>query len=345
LILVSVVTPSSSIEPPKLQLNELDNIRLKSDPSCPFIRSNYRCDIETVNAKWKSCCADESCLDTCGSGQLRANSQVLFMGNSYIREIAEAIVCQNLYTLVHVTFMPNNSTSVPAMMMNGYNPSLLTWTYSPEDELRDENHSTQIAGPDDVATYAFANGARIHVAVNMPVILTPAETAGHLDSPFTLESISSYLGFDFADLDGVVANEGNGRSWAYKSWCTGDISGIETKIPKFEDACDHLRDKSRAKDRVINIPNLMKHLSKTGFQGKAIITSNHMEDKHHNSPLSRTLLTSLPFSANYIDMQSFLVNRECAYSKCRKAGGHMCLPGPPDDAAQIFLHSIYSKNS
>ncbi|KAG5185255.1 hypothetical protein JKP88DRAFT_348264 [Tribonema minus] len=153
-----------------------------------------RCSAASVAANWRSCCADGTCVGgACGSGALPPSARVLFIGNSYVRELAQAAVCQNLDLLMSITVMPYARFYGHSMLGGARLPRPQAWAYSREEGLRDPQawaysreeglsdpqawaYSREeglrdpqgvrklFAPDDDVAVYDFANGARVFVA-------------------------------------------------------------------------------------------------------------------------------------------------------------------------------------
>ncbi|KAG5190598.1 hypothetical protein JKP88DRAFT_252185 [Tribonema minus] len=343
-------------------------------PPCPFVRSNYMCSAEAVAANWRSCCADASCGAPCSSGgggggaaALRARTRVLFFGNSHIRELAEALVCDNLALLTGVTFMPNVTADARTLMMRGHTVPPLHWPYLLAAGLTDPDAGGGGGGggggaaaeppeapQDDYATYHFSNGALIHMAINVPPTLIAEGEAAPASSPFQLSAVADYLNFKFEDLTAVVANVGNFRGWAIKAFCGGDAAALPPPLPAFERTCDDLATYTPGtplgRTPLIHLPTLALRLAAARFAGSLVVTDQVMEPVTHEPPLDLAATTAAAaaaggrFKLSYVDMGSFIIGHQCSAEgggACTTRPGHQCLPGPPNDGARIVLRQIY----
>ncbi|CAM9599278.1 unnamed protein product [Phaeothamnion confervicola] len=229
---------------PGLWLGREDDENLSVVLACPFVRYNYRCgtltlgnsteealEAEEGNTEFGTSFARSDFSRRCGGNEpplLPPNSRVLFVGNSHVRETAQALVCANSASLVGIMSLDKdcvseNTEKDNTLPLAGYvgacsardmldGPCPLT-PYPLNTPVVDAQYGGLIwpqSFSDDFAAYSFSNGAIVYTAVNNPLLATTAggddATGGRIRG---LHQLAAVFGFAPSSLTSVVMNPGN----------------------------------------------------------------------------------------------------------------------------------------
>lgn len=293
--------------------------------TCPFIRSNYKCSWKELE-NWTSCCKANTCKGECGTSRLPSESKTLFLGNSHIREIMQATVCQNLHELQSVTYITASTTGTR---------SAVTYKYMDKELWRwkDGGFVSVAIQEDDLAVYSFLRNVTLIGAINHPVTYMPMLLNNSTRSE-GLEGIGRALGFNWNDITGVVFNKGNERAWAGVTWCNKSLWSLNPSV------CQGLGKDISVKKPAMSIvipQGVLDGLDELEWKGNIVFTNDITK-----TPETIDTQKSHPYTISYLAAENFAVtDAGLRYVPNSKRQKHPCLPGPPDDGAKMLLHSIY----
>eukprot|EP00040_Diaphanoeca_grandis_P043808 m.269146 g.269146 ORF g.269146 m.269146 type:complete len:429 (+) comp82501_c0_seq1:447-1733(+) len=295
------------------------------DRSCGTIGKSYRCKssagytaflADPANRQLPMAAQDGRCKFFVNSGDYPypPGSNILFWGNSHMREVIHSITCQ-------------------------YGSAKKSTVGTAQDSAcRVEDYIIVPEQDEILFATQYDNNSTVYGACNCGLMY---------DRQNSLSTISQLLKMDIRRLTHVVANPANVAKWAVE-WkytkCTDELWVNQLQNLTSEELFEW--------HPFASPKELGEALHAEGFRGKIIWTlpfwcmSKRGANRYHYG-MSANFLEDNSYADAVIDFSEYICpNKQfrCDTAGCGKgnAGSHQCLPGPPDDVANVLLHLLWT---
>lgn len=310
------------------QMNEsaVQLVNRRYNRGCKAIRHNYKC---SMTPEYKTFLDDASLRlvprfaaeGKCslfghdGKYPFPANSRILFWGNSHLRELITAIICQ---------FPDANPEVIGSDQDNVCNPS----------QYKLEKDRSEI-----IWRATYANNVTVFGLCNCGLMYDP---------PNVFHNLKQMLQLHPRQLTHVVANPANVAGWAIKikyKKCTDEpwhkvlVNRTNRELYEWNPFPQPI--------------DLRRQLELDGFGGKIVWTlpfwcKNRSQANIYRRPAPPGLL-QIGVADGFLDTSEFICPEKmyfhrCQHNSCSKSdmGQHQCLPGPPDDMASALMHILWT---
>ena len=310
------------------QMNEsaVQLVSRRYNRGCAAIRHNYKCgatpeyktylEDETLRLVPKLA-ADGKCslFGHEGKYPFPDNARILFWGNSHLRELITAIICQFPDAKPEVIGTDQDNVCNPSKYKLEKDRSEIMWR----------------------ATYG--NNVTVFGLCNCGLMYDP---------PNVFEHLKGMLQLFPSQLTHVVANPANVAGWAIK------IKYKQCVDEPWHKLLVNKTNRELYEWNPFPQPTDLRHeLEEHGFGGKLVWTlpfwcKNRSQANIYRRPAPSGLLEA-GVADGFLDTSEFICpekmyHHRCQVSSCSKSamGQHQCLPGPPDDMAAALLHIIHT---
>lgn len=310
----------SSVQLPKRRYNK----------GCSAIRHNYKC---ANTPEYQAFLADDTlrlvptfaadgkCSFFGNEGQypFPDHSRILIWGNSHLRELITAIICQFPDAKPEVIGTDQDNVCNPAAYSLKKDHSEIMWRAK------------------------YANNVTVFGLCNCGLMYDKLRVFSHL---------KSMLGLDPSKLTHVIANPANVAAWAVKikyKQCTSEPWHKEIIAETNNGTNRDLYEWNPFPTPT----HLRNELATHGFAGKIVWTlpfwcKNRSQANIYRRPAPPGLLAE-GMADGFLDTSEFICPEKmyfhrCQVSSCSRSnmGQHQCLPGPPDDMAAALMHILHT---
>lgn len=280
---------------------------------------------------WVDCVHKHRLLHTLKSSPWPPGTSVLFLGNSYVRQLGETAVLDVPDSAIRSMHFPGRGCSCPLTAHgNGHQCVMQDFlSFAPQDErgaLRINgvqycdgwNHNgTTLAKYNDTAQIRFCSDDRMVVRLHEGTIL--AQVSNH-QALFKLpleDGVMYATGIPLSAFDVVIANQANPIQHYRGRYCKGDMGDLLSRPDG---------------TRGMPVRDTLAVLERAGFRGHLYMVSDDMWQPvtpEVEQAVSAAMATGLSYNAhvsNVLVGSRYEVVRTCGAAKSQAS--HACMPGP-----------------